>query len=200
MNVQELVELDLSEPIWSRFFVVAPLVLIGTTESDGRADLAPKHMAFPLGWDNYFGFVCCPGHATYRNLQREGCFGVSFPRPAQVLDTTLAASPRCGPHHEKSALGALPTCTGTRLNVPLLEGAYLYLECELDRIVDGFGPNSLVAGIIREARVDARALRRDEDDDHETIARDPLLVYLQPGRFGVLRESHGYPFPRGFHR
>ena len=46
---QRLVELDMNLPIWDRFFWVAPLVLVGTMESDGSYDLAPKHMAMPMG-------------------------------------------------------------------------------------------------------------------------------------------------------
>ena len=57
------VPIPVDKPIWSRFFTVAPLVLVGTREGDGH-DLAPKHMAMPLGWDNYFCFVCSPDHAT----------------------------------------------------------------------------------------------------------------------------------------
>ena len=34
------VELDVRVPVWDRFFTVAPLVLVGTRESDGRFDLA----------------------------------------------------------------------------------------------------------------------------------------------------------------
>ena len=58
------VELDVRWPVWERVYMVAPLVLVGTREPDGRHDLAPKHMALPLGWQNYFGFVCAPRHST----------------------------------------------------------------------------------------------------------------------------------------
>ena len=34
-------ELDVATPIWDQFFTVAPLVLVGTREADGRDDLAP---------------------------------------------------------------------------------------------------------------------------------------------------------------
>ncbi len=79
----ELVSLELSLPIWSRFFSVAPLIVVGTREANGNYDLAPKHMAIPLGWSNYFGFVCTPSHRTYQNIQREQAFTVSFPRGFQ---------------------------------------------------------------------------------------------------------------------
>ena len=76
-----LIELDISEPVWDRFFWVAPLVLVGTREPDGSHDLAPKHMAIPMGWQNYFGFVCTPSHHTYSNVQRSGVFTVLDYRP-----------------------------------------------------------------------------------------------------------------------
>ena len=88
-----LVKLDVGSPIWDRFFTVAPLVVIGTREPDGSDDLAPKHMVTALGWDNRFGFVCTESHATYKNIQREREFTVSFPNPDQVLLASLAAAP-----------------------------------------------------------------------------------------------------------
>jgi hypothetical protein len=70
-------------PIWDRFFTVAPLALIGTKEAEGY-DLAPKHMVMPMGWENYFGFVCASRHRTYQNIAREHVFTVSYPRPTQT--------------------------------------------------------------------------------------------------------------------
>ena len=69
-------------PVWERVFTSNPLVLVGTKERDGGYDLAPKHIAFPMGWENYFGFVCTPRHGTYHNARREGVFTVTYPRPS----------------------------------------------------------------------------------------------------------------------
>ena len=49
-----IVEIGTKKPIWDRFFTVAPLVLIGTTDEDGALDLAPKRMVTPMGWQKYF--------------------------------------------------------------------------------------------------------------------------------------------------
>jgi flavin reductase (DIM6/NTAB) family NADH-FMN oxidoreductase RutF len=76
----ELVDLSTETPIWERFFLIAPLVLVATKEGDCY-DVAPKHLATPLGWENYFAFVCSPRHATYRNLEAHPEFTVSFPGP-----------------------------------------------------------------------------------------------------------------------
>lgn len=85
--------LDTTHPIWSRFFMVAPLAVVGTREGDGY-DLAPKHMLMPMGFGNYIGFVCTPDHSTYHNIRATGAFTVSFPRPDQTLITAFSAAPR----------------------------------------------------------------------------------------------------------
>ena len=193
---QRLIELDVCQPIWERFFWVAPLVLVGTREPDGAHDLAPKHMAIPIGWDNYYGFVCTPRHHTYGNIQRTGAFTVSFPRPSQLVLTSLAASPRCG-DEDKPVLSVLPVFPASVVDGVLLEGGYLFLECELDRIVDGFGVNSLIIGQIVAARVAADSERIHEGGDQALVHNSPILAYLHPGRFATIDKSLTFPFPAG---
>lgn len=195
-TTQPLVELDVNEPIWDRFFWVAPLVLVGTREADGSHDLAPKHMAIPMGWQNYFGFVCTPRHHTYSNVKRDGVFTVSYPRPSQLVLTSLAASPRCG-QEDKPALSVLPVFPASVVDGVLVDGAYLFLECELDRIVDDFGINSLIVGRIVAARVARDAERMDELEDQALVHDSPLLAYLHPGRFTTIEQSFSFPFPAG---
>jgi len=193
------VELDTSRPVWDRFLWVAPLVVIGTVEEDGTVDLAPKHMVTPLGWDNYFGFVCTPRHATYRNALREKAFTVSYPRPDQLLHASLTAAPRCD-DGQKASLAGLPIVGAERVPGPLIEGAYLQLECLLDRVVDGFGENALVVGKVVAARVLGGAARSLEREDQRLVAEQPLLAYLAPGQFARIAESQSFPFPAGFTR
>ena len=82
---EHLITLDLNQPWWERCFYVAPLIVVGTKEASGEYNLAPKHMAMPLGWSNYFGFVCTPRHHTYQNIDRERSFTVSFPSIDNLL-------------------------------------------------------------------------------------------------------------------
>ena len=195
-----LVSLDPDDALWAHSFVVAPLVVIGTEEAEGRYDLAPKHMATPLGWGPYFGFVCTPRHATYRNAKREGAFTVTYVRPSQVVLAALAATPRTDGPGTKPALQALPTMPASLVRGRFLADGYLFLECELERVVDGFGENSLVAGRVVAAQVRADALRRADGADAERIAQAPLLSYLHPGRYAEIAETHSFPFPAGFTR
>jgi len=195
----ELVHLQLDQPIWERVFTVAPLIVVGSKESDGTYNLAPKHMATPLSWQNYFGFVCMPSHSTYQNVKREKCFTVSFPNPDQVVLASLAASPRCD-DHSKPVVQSLPSFPAERVDAKLLEDSYLYLECDLDRIVDGFGENSLIAGRIVAAHVAANSLRSEDQDDQELLLKSPLLAYLPPGRYSTIDRSNSFPFPEGMRK
>lgn len=196
---EDLYTLDAGRRVWDRFFTVSPLVVVGTREGEDH-DLAPKHLGMPLGWENHFGFVCTPEHATYRNARRYGCFSVSYPRPTQAVVASLTAAPRCGEDDEKPVLESVPTFPAREVDAPLLEDAYLYLECELERVVDGFGENSLVAGTVVAAHVRPEALRGEERDDQDVVARTSPLVYLSPGRYTEVEESRAFPFPAGFRR
>lgn len=192
-----MVSLETEYPIWGRFFTVAPLVLVGTREATGDYDLAPKHMAFPLGWDNYFGFVCTPRHHTYTNAKREGAFTVSYPRPTQLVLTSLAAGQRCG-DDSKPGLMALPTFPARAVDGVLVQDAYLYLECSEVRIMDGFGQNSLITGKVVAVHLQEAVLRNADRDDHDLIYNNPLLAYVHPGRFASVGETLSFPFPTDY--
>ena len=179
--------------------MVAPLTIVGTREPDGSYDLAPKHLAIPMSWEDHYGFVCTPSHATYVNTKREGSFTVSFPRPDQILLASLAAAPRCDDDH-KHSLEAIPTVAATKVDGVLLEHAYLHFECELDRIIDGLGVNSLIIGRIVAASVAEDALRDADRDAQEMIAHSPMLAYLHPGRFAKIVQTNAFPYHVGFKR
>jgi flavin reductase (DIM6/NTAB) family NADH-FMN oxidoreductase RutF len=161
--------------------------------------MAPKHMALPMGWDNYYGFVCTPRHSTYHNVRRTGEFTVSFPRPEQLLLASLAAAPRFEAG-EKPSLAALPLEPARQVRGVLLEGAHLFLECRLHRIYDDFGVNSLITGEVLAARVDARVACSPDRDAGEQLFEDPLLAYLHPGRFAALKDTRAFPFPAGMRK
>jgi len=191
---RNIVEIDTSVPVWEQFFTVAPLVLIGTHDEDGSLDLAPKHMVTPMGWQNYFGFVCTPRHATCRNIERDGVFTVSYPRPSQLLMTSLAASPRLA-QGDKPIIDYFKTFPARKIDGQFIEDGYLYFECRHFRTIDGFGENCLITGEIVAAYGDDSFLRHAEGDDQETIHASPLIAYLAPGRFAEISRSNSFPFP-----
>lgn len=197
MPNDHLVSLDLKEPIWNQFYSVSPIAVVGTREGEGY-NLAPKHMTMPLGWQNYFGFVCTPRHQTYRNVREEGAFTISYPRPDQAREVGLTATPREEKTREKPVLKDIPTFAATKVDGVLLEGAHLFIECQLDRIIDGLGKYSLIIGGIVAAYVHENVLRTLDRNDEDVIKQAPLFAYLHPGRYATIEESEPFPFPEGF--
>jgi flavin reductase (DIM6/NTAB) family NADH-FMN oxidoreductase RutF len=195
----DLVTLQPDQPFFETVYTAFPLVVVGTREADGSEDLAPKHMAVPLGWSDYFGFVCTPAHATYRNAERTGEFTVSYPRPENVLEASLAAGPR-DDDGSKPSLAGVETVTADAVDAPAVADAYAVLECELDRIVDGFGENGLVAGRVVGKHVHTDAYRAADAEPEAVLESAPALAYLYPDRFASVSETEAFPFPEGFER
>lgn len=194
-----LVPLEVDAHLWERVFTVAPLVVVGTVEPDGRPDLAPKHMATPLGFAGHYGFVCTPRHATWRNAARTGGFTVSWPRPDDVVLTSLTAAPRCD-DGSKPVAAVVPVVGATAIEGVLLRDAVLAIECRLERVVEGFGEHGLIVGEIVAAHAAADALRAMDVDEGELLLHHPPLAYLHPTRFAAVRDSHAFPYPTGFQR
>jgi len=199
MNDQEpiLTMLNLEYPVWEQVFTVHPLVIIGSVEEDDTANFAPKHMVFPLGWENYFGFVCTPNHATYQNIKRTGEFTVTYPRPDQVVLASMTASPRCD-DNTKPELDSIEQFSASVVDGYFIRKGYVFLECKLLKFVDGFVENSLILGEIVAARAWSDVIRTPSHDDNESIYEHPQLVYVSPGRFAVIDETQAFPFPANF--
>ena len=199
MKTPSLIELDTGSSIWENFFSVFPLVIIGTREADGSDDLAPKHLAMPMSWSNHFGFVCTPRHNTLQNIERTQQFSVTYMRPSQTVLASLAATPRCD-DGSKPITQSLPTFAAQKIDAVFVADGYLFLECELQQMVDNLGDNSLIIGRIIGAQIAEDAFRSSDQDDADLILSTPLLAYLYPGRFAEISSSTQLPFPAGFKR
>ena len=198
LMLDNFVTLDTNSPIWDRVYTIAPLVIIGTKEEDSY-DLAPKHMASPMGFDNYFGFVCTPDHKTYHNVRQHQEFTVSFPNPDQILTASLTASNREHVGNKAtSVLDSLQVAWGHTVDAPVVAGCYLYLECALHKVIDGFGSNALITGYVHKAYIDEELARISEIDEGAQIAKHPLLAYIANGRFAKIEETFNFPFPKDF--
>ena len=124
---------------------------------------------------------------------------MSFPKPEQIVLASLSATPRCD-DNSKPSLQVLPTIPATTIDGVFLKDSYLFLECQLDQIVDGFGDNSLIAGKIVAAQVCETALRMNDKDDQDVLQNSPLMAYLPPGRYASIDQTFSFPFPKGFAR
>lgn len=197
---KDFISLNVKESIWEHFYTVAPLVVIGSKEAQGF-DLAPKHMVTPLGFSDYFGFVCTPRHNTYHNIKKHANFSVSFVKPDQVLLSSLAAMPRCAVQDfSKEITDHVPTILSDNGTSIFVKDAYVMLDCNLHKIIDGFDDYSLITGKIVEARVH-KAYKIISDEGHQKqIYEHPLLAYIAQGRFASIKETLSYPYPKDFQR
>jgi hypothetical protein len=196
----DVVELDTSASIWERSFTLFPLVVVGSLDREGALDLAPKHLAMPMSWQNDFGFVCTPRHRTYDNVRTTGVFTVTYVRPDQAVFASLAASPRdadgnkadhrpARDHAGEAHRRALPR---RRLPVPRVRAAPHLRRLRQEQ--PDHGPHRG-----RPGRGRRRAQRR-RWTTRTCCSRAPLLAYLYPGRFATVADSNQLPFPAGFSR
>ncbi len=195
----DLVTLRPEQSFFETLYTVAPLVIVGTREADGSENLAPKHMAIPLGWSDHFGFVCTPEHGTYGNVERTDAFTVSYPRSENILEASLAAAPR-DESGSKPSLSEIETVDADAVDAPAVADAYGVLECELDRIIEGFDEARLITGKIVRKHVHTDAYRSDDSEPEALLRRAPALAHLYPDRFAEVSETHAFPFPEGFER
>ena len=191
------INIGIDDSFWDRFYLPFPLVVIGSKENN-HFDLAPKHMAIPMSWENHYGFVCSPEHSTYQNIKEHGFFTVSYPKPSQVVSTSLTASPREGTNSDKAILDFIQTVPAEQIDGVFLKDSFLMLECKLFKIYDDFGRNSLITVIIINARAHVDYLRNNDKDEQHQLHKHPLLTYLHPGRFAAIRETSAFPFPLNF--
>lgn len=197
---KDFISLDVQDSIWEHFYTVAPLVVIGTKEELGF-DLAPKHMITPLGFSDYFGFVCTPRHNTYHNAKKHGRFSVSFVKPDQILLSSLAAMPRCSvKDFSRDITDQIPTVICNQNESIFVKDSYVMLDCILHKVIDGFDDYSLITGKINQARVHKNYKIISDEGHQKQIYEHPLLAYIAQGRFASIKETLSYPYPKDFKR
>ena len=200
ISEQHITQLNVKQSLWDQVFTVAPLVVVGTRENKGY-DLAPKHMVSPVGFGPYFAFVCTPRHGTYQNIRKTGEFTVSFPKPDQLVFTSLSASPRQETLSKSdTVLGTLPVVKALGMDAPLIDGSYLYLECRFYKLIEGFDDYAIITGEVLAAYADKAYARLSEQDEQEQLQKNPLLAYVAPGRFAQIAQTFNFPFPKDFKR
>lgn len=196
-----MIDITEHKNLWQDCFMVHSLVMIGSREEDGAYNFAPKHLAMPMGFSRHFGFMGTPRKSTYQNVKREGVFTVSYPRPEQLIISSLSASMR-EEDYTKPVIDQIPSVPARLVDGRLLEDAYLQLECRLTQILGDFEEWRLLVGEVVAAYIHDEAYRKygEDGDDGELIHRSPLLAYLHPNRFTEISDSRSFPLPKNFER
>lgn len=200
-ETNHMVEITNDPEIWSQCYSVHSLIVVGSTEEGGNYNFAPKHMAMPLGFGPYFGFMGTPRKMTYRNIKRENVFTVSYPKPEQVVISSLSASRRKD-DNTLPIIENIPTTEAKKISGKFIANSYFQLECELHEILGKFGEWEIIVGEVVAAYVQKNAIREqgDDADPNKLLQQNPLLAYLHPDRFSVIEKSNAFPFPADFKR
>ena len=97
-------------------------------------------------------------------------------------------------------MAAFPVEAAAGVPGAVVPGAGLQMDCERERIVDGFGDNSLFVGRVVAARGQESVLRDPDRDDADLIRAAPVLAYLHPGRLAFIGDTQAFPFPAGMRK
>ena len=91
----------------------------------------------------------------------------------------------------------MPTFPASQIDGVFLKGAYLFLECKMERVLDGFGKHSMIVGFVEAAHVD-RSYLNEGPGQYDPMEQAPLLAYVNPGRYARVDATEVFPHPTGF--
>ena len=135
---QRAIPIPVERPIWGRFFTVAPLVIVGTVEGEGY-DLAAEAHGDAARLGQLLLLRLQPRAPDPGQRRADGRLHGQLPAPGRDPRRQPRRPPRAPRTSQSPALAAIRTFPAREVHGVLVEDSYLWLECELDRIVDGFG-------------------------------------------------------------
>jgi len=183
-------ELDLNRFVGRNFFWPEGIVLVTTLSPDGMPNVAPKTQAAPVGRRNFWSFACTPSHHTHKYIEAGGEFVINIPGPELIKNISLAARRFALDEDEirGSELTAMPS---REVSPPSIAECRVHLECRLHRIVEGLGEDSLIIGRVVAASADSDII----DPSPDSLQRHPLLVYVYPDHWTMVKEAERFRFP-----
>ena len=184
--------------LFSHFEVTAaiptPLFAVTTWKENGRPNVCFH------SWSCFHGdktaFFAVMGNLyqhthTYANILREKCFAVNF-LPLRYYDALVQTIHHNGEADDEFAVGGFTRAEAKSIRAPVIEEAFLTLECTLEQVQDlsGAGITAMVVGRVRHASVEedyARGYgRRYGQDGFMLLVPAPQdLITGEPGQSGI---------------
>ena len=128
---------------------------------------------------------------TYANILREKCFAVNF-LPLRYYDALVQTIHHNGEADDEFAVGGFTLAEAKSIRAPVIEEAFLTLECTLEQVQDlsGAGITAMVVGRVRHASVEedyARGYgRRYGQDGFMLLVPAPQdIITGEPGQSGI---------------
>jgi flavin reductase (DIM6/NTAB) family NADH-FMN oxidoreductase RutF len=187
------VSLNLDRFVGGQFFCPEMVVLVTTMSTSGIFNVAPKTQAMPVGRGNYWAFACCSSHHTYQNVLQQGEFVVNIPGPELIehISRASADTPAGADEIDACGLTAIPS---RQVAVPSILECRVHLECKRYQVIDGLGGDSLIIGKIVAACGDQDFVSTDV----RILAEKPVLAYVHPDHYTLVKEVRKFQFPRNY--
>lgn len=185
------VELNLAGFVGRQFFEPSAVALVSTVSPEGVFNVAPKTQVMPIGRHNYWGFACCPAHHTYHNVLEQGEFVINLPGPELVSRVAAAAARTPEGLDEITAAGLTPW-PSRLVAPPAVKECRVHLECRKHLVVEGLGGDVLIIGRVVAAAADRAGA------DPADLAESPVLAYVYPDHYAVIREVTRFSFPKDY--
>jgi flavin reductase (DIM6/NTAB) family NADH-FMN oxidoreductase RutF len=131
-----------------RNYVVCPIVLITTLNTEGEPNAAVKTNFMTVGSMRKYAFHCSPQHHTHQNIMETGEFVINIPtedildRILKVAIITNQPSPAGVSEIEKARLTPIPS---EKVEPPRIEECIAHYECVLDWHKDNLFVGKVVA-------------------------------------------------------
>ena len=174
--------------------IPAPLFAVTTWKENGKPNVCFH------SWSCFHGdktaFFAVMGNLyqnthTYANILREKCFAVNF-LPMRYYDQLVETIRQNEEDTDEFAAGGFTLAEAKSIHAPVIEEAFLTLECTLEQVQDlsGAGIASMVVGRVQHASVEedyARGYgRRYGRDGFMLLVPAPQdLTTGQPGQSGI---------------
>ena len=148
--------------------IPAPVLLIGTYDKDGKADVMTAAYGGICGGDPHCIMIAIRKvRCTYENIMETGDFTVNFPSSAQVTETDYFGMVS-GHKADKLAVSGVKARRSKSVNAPLLPDCPVIYECKLVNNID-MGGHAMLIGEIRGAV--------QKDPQTKTIKDYDVMVY-----------------------
>ncbi len=169
-----------------RNFVVCPLVLVTTVDSEGTVNASVKTNFMTVGSMRGYAFSCPPQHHTHQNIMETGEFVINVPTEDIIREVLKAAMitgkacPRGRNEIEEAGLTPIPS---EKVKPPRVKECAAHYECVLD-----WHRDHLIVGRVVAVSVDKSVM--DGTDSRKMVV---VGGGRRPDSYGIVCETKKWP-------
>ncbi|MCW4020453.1 MAG: flavin reductase family protein [Candidatus Bathyarchaeota archaeon] len=170
----------------ARNFVVCPVILITTVNSESTVNVAVKTNFMTVGSMTRYAFHCSPQHHTYQNVVETKEFVINVPIEdiiSRVLKAAILTEKPCPNGLNEIERAELTPIPSEKVRPPRIKECVAHYECVLDWHKDGLIVGKVVAVSVDKSLID------------KTDSRKMVVVGggRTPNSYGIASETKKWP-------